>query len=199
MKAMKTATLLLCVMALAALAGAQAVATPPAQPPLTLWGITMGQAPPVWATCPATATVEAQRAAGPCVQPAPPRHSWDLPAQPSPYTFVEVQNLPFAGDTLNITLYDKRVDDVGALVPEMLCVEVREALEKKLGKPAAHVALPMQNGYGATWTADMWTWTEADDTKVEYASHISEREGCVLHATTAANRQRNKPTQVVTP
>jgi hypothetical protein len=57
----------------------------------------------------------------------------------------------------------------------------------------------MENGYGATWTADMWTWAEADDTRLEYNSHLSAREGCALHATTATYRQRNKPAQVVQP
>lgn len=172
--------------------------TTPAAQPLTLWGITMGQAPPVWATCPATPTVEAQRQAGPCVQPEPKRYSWDLPAKPSPYTFVTVQNLPFASGALDVTLYEKRVDEIKALVPEMLCSEVHDGLEKKLGKPGTHTTTPVQNSFGATWNTDAWTWTFDDGTQVTLWQHLEIR-NCNIEATTSANRQRNKPAQVVQP
>jgi hypothetical protein len=112
--------------------------------------------------------------------------------------FVVVQNLPFASGALQVTLFDKRVDKISAVVPEMLCVEVREALEKKLGKSTSHTATPMQNGFGAQWTTDEWTWQAADGTLVQYWQHL-EPLGCSLQAPSAANRQRNKPAPVVQP
>lgn len=97
-----------------------------------------------------------------------------------------------------MTLFDKRVDEIGAVVPEMLCAEVHEALEKKLGKPTTHATTPMQNGFGAQWTTDASTWLRADGTEVEYGQHL-ERVNCMVQATSAVNRQRNKPVQVVQP
>ena len=115
-------------------------------------------------------------------------------------TSVSVENLPFAGGTLEVTLFDKRVDKLLAQVPETLCVEVREALEKKLGTATTHTAHGMQNGFAATWTADMWMWQVVDGTTVAYGSRVSAPEGCFMLATTAAYREREeKPAQVVQP
>jgi hypothetical protein len=106
--------------------------------------------------------------------------------------------LPFAAGALHVTLFDKRVDEISTQVPEMLCNEVRDALEKKLGKPATYTPVPMQNSYGAQWITDKWEWLVADGTLVQYREHL-EPLNCSLQAASAANRQRNKPAQVVQP
>ena len=81
----------------------------------------------------------------------------------------------------------------------MLCEDIRVAVEKKLGKPTAHTATPVQNGYGAQWTTDEWEWLQTDGTLVQYWQHLGGRLNCSLQAASAANQKRNKAAPVVQP
>jgi hypothetical protein len=185
---MKTATLLFCLLVPANVASAQAVAKPPA-PPVTLWGVVMGQpVPATFAKCPKHPSGGDNT---PCIRP----RNYMFDGKNS----VVLAHLPYPSGELRLAVLDQKVSHMNVNVYEEYCQQVYQALETKLGAAATHDTIPFQNGFGAQWTVEVWVWPQTDGTEVRYMTNVGGDNSCELNVTSAADVQRSRAAPVVQP
>jgi hypothetical protein len=154
---------------------------PPPEKPLavmTLWGVTLGATAPQWPKC-----------SGP--------HGNVADGDPTCVDSVGFVNnlIPNYGGTIMLTLgADRRVQEFFTDFSVFACNDVLPALNAKFGKPD-HDVVPMQNGYGARWDGNMYTWLTADGSELVLSVGIVKMSSCDLAAQTAdIVRKRNERT-----
>jgi hypothetical protein len=179
MKKTVIAAILLIQMLYAICAVAQNAALPQKPPAvMTLWGVTLGAAAPRWPKC-----------SGP--------HGDAAEGDPACVDSVGlVDNLiPNYGGTVSLTLgADGRVQGFFTDFSVFACNDVLPALNAKFGKPV-HDLVPMQNGYGARWDGNMYTWRTGDGSELVLSVGVLKMRSCVLNAETAdVVRERNART-----
>lgn len=126
---------------------------------MTLWGITLGAAPPTYPEC--RARRFAMHDFAPCSE-----RSRIMPQS------LMVHNLIYKGSIpVDLNVGGGIVNSLSAQIIE--CQKMAELLSKKLGD-AKHESQPMINGVGSRWTADIWSWTTEDGSKAILTNRLSE-------------------------
>ncbi len=144
---------------------------------LTLWGITVGAPTPAWPKCTGKDGFAAENDPA-CLQ--------------STMGEVHMLNnlLGYAKASTSVTTRAGVVDSIQIQTSnDETCRQVVPTLTKKLGEPA-HTTRPVQNGSGARWDADIYTWHTADGSEAELFVHTRHQEGCNLQAGSAAHIAR---------
>jgi hypothetical protein len=178
----------------------KASATPPQpaqQPTLTLWGITMGAPAPAWPTC----AEHDSSSNPPCVPKSlgPTAIGQDDKGEKvyQQYVYNVVPN-----ETVSTV-----VSTIGGRVEMMeinfdeddTCEQVVAAFTKKFGKPA-HKTSTMQNGFGATWEANVFVWATDDKSELRLSQREEKRdEGCSIVALSGATIKSAKTREVAAP
>ena len=147
---------------------------------LILWGITVGAPAPAWPECTGKDGSATENDPA-CLQAI-------LGSAPE-----QVQRLGnLLGYATASTAVSIRAGAVHRIQIQMsndeTCRQVVPSLTKKLGEPA-HRTLPVQNGSGARWDADIYVWHTADGSEARLNVHTKIQEGmhlaCTLEARSA--------------
>ena len=126
---------------------------------MTLWGITMGAAPPNYPPCPAKKF--ALQDMSTCSE-----RSRIMPES------LMVYNLIYKGSTpVDLNVRGGIVKSFSAQI--IACQTMAESLSKKLGE-AKHESQPMMNASGARWTADIWSWTTENGSEAILTNRLSQ-------------------------
>ncbi len=143
---------------------------------LTLWGITVSAPTPAWPKCSGKDGFAAENDPA-CLQST----------MGSVTDQVMLDNLlGYAKASTAVTTRAGVVDIIQIqMSADETCRQVVPTLTKKLGEPA-HTTRPVQNGSGARWDADIYTWHTADGSEAELFVHTRHQEGCNLQAGSAA-------------
>ena len=146
---------------------------------LTLWGITVGAPAPAWPKCTGKdgSATENDPACLQEILGSPPEQEQRLG---NLLGYATATAVSIRGGVVNRTQIQMSNDET--------CRKVVPSLTKKLGEPA-HTTLPVQNGSGARWNADIYVWHTADGSEARLNVHTRYQEAmhlaCTLQARTA--------------
>ncbi|MFZ0479049.1 MAG: hypothetical protein WAL71_07850 [Terriglobales bacterium] len=178
---------ILLIQMLYAVCAAQNAPLPEKPPPavMILWGVTLGTAPPQWPKCSGSHGDAAERDPA-CIG-----------------SFGAVYNLIpneiHAQRTVDLTLdEDGRVQKFFTDFSIYVCDDVLQAFNAKFGKPV-HQVVPMQNGYGARWNGDMYTWRTGNGSELVLSVSVAEMRSCDLDAETVDVVRKRSTRAVPTP